>query len=205
MGVPTAGGYGAAVARRRLPRVVRIGVLFGVAVFLLLQLVPYGRDHSNPPVTGEPEWPSEAARRLAVAACFDCHSNETEWPVYSWVAPMSWLVTRDVEDGRAALNFSTWPRDEHQLGDAADAVEDGEMPPRQYLLLHPDARLSAAEQRRLVEAFEAMDGDDADEDAIEDGTAEDGAPEDEGGRGRGRGRGRSGEGDDSEDAEPGSP
>ena len=66
-----------------------VAVLAGL--FLAIQFVPYGRDHSNPPVIGEPTWNSPETRALAVRACFDCHSNETVWPWYSNIAPVSWL------------------------------------------------------------------------------------------------------------------
>jgi len=79
-------------------------------VFLALQLVPYGRDHVNPSKVSEPAWDSPATRALAKQACFDCHSNETEWPAYARIAPASWLVQHDVEEGRAVLNFSEWQR-----------------------------------------------------------------------------------------------
>jgi hypothetical protein len=62
----------------------------------LIQAVPYGRAHSNPPVVSEPAWDSPRARELAVRACFDCHSNETVWPWYSNIAPVSWLIQSDV-------------------------------------------------------------------------------------------------------------
>ena len=68
------------------------------------QLVPYGRDHDNPPVVAEPAWGSPATRELARRACFDCHSNETQWPWYSNIAPLSWLIQRDVDEGRDELN-----------------------------------------------------------------------------------------------------
>jgi hypothetical protein len=139
--------------------VLRTGALVLGALLLALQLVPYGRDHDNPPVVRDAPWPTPEGRRLAVAACYDCHSNETKWPLYSYVAPMSWLVQRDVENGRRELNFSTGDVD---ADDAADAVEDGSMPPRNYTLLHPDARLSAQEKAALIrelEAFEERDED----------------------------------------------
>ena len=142
---------------------VRKLLFAGVVVFALLQLVPYGWSHPNPPVTQDAPWPSAGVRRLARAACYDCHSNESEWPVYSYVAPMSWLVRRDVENGRDRLNFSTWDRDEGEAKDAAETVQDGSMPPRQYTLLHPNARLSAAEKAELVAAIEGMDRDDREE------------------------------------------
>jgi hypothetical protein len=144
--------------RRRI--LVRAGLgLFAVAV--LLQLVPYGRDHSNPLVTQDAPWPDGRARELAMTACYDCHSNRTRWPPQSYVAPFSWMVARDVEQGREALNFSTWfsagDEDDGEADDAAEAVADAEMPPRRYLLVHPDAALSDAERQVLVEALEAMD------------------------------------------------
>jgi Haem-binding domain len=144
--------------RRRI--LVRAGLgLFAVAV--LLQLVPYGRDHTNPPVTQDAPWPDGRARELATTACYDCHSNQTRWPPQSHVAPFSWMVTRDVEQGREALNFSTWfsagDEDDGEADDAAEVVADAEMPPRRYLLVHPDAALSDAERQVLVEALEAMD------------------------------------------------
>ena len=75
--------------------------LIGIPVVLvLIQFVPYGRSHTNPPVTGEPKWSSARVRQLTKDACFDCHSNETTWPWYSNVAPVSWLVQRDVDSGR---------------------------------------------------------------------------------------------------------
>ena len=90
--------------------------------------------------------------QLARDACYDCHSNETEWPVYAYVAPMSWLVRHDVEHGRDALNFSEWgERDDAH--DAAEAVEDGSMPPDRYVRLHSDARLSPAERQALIDAL----------------------------------------------------
>ena len=146
-------------------------VLLGVAgVVLAIQFVPYGWWHENPPVTEDAPWPSEDARALAVAACYDCHSNETEWPVYSYVAPMSWLVRNDVESGRDELNFSTWDEDDGDADDAAELIEDGSMPPSQYTLLHPDARLSAEEQAELIAALEAMDEARGDDDGDRSGS-----------------------------------
>ena len=152
---------------RRFVKPVGLAVL---VVGLLIQLVPYGWSHPNPPVTRDAPWPSEDARALAVAACYDCHSNETDWPVYSYVAPMSWLVRRDVEQGRDELNFSTWDEDDGDADDAVETIEDGSMPPRQYTLLHPDAGLSDEEERTLIAALEAIeegrgeDDDDRDDD-----------------------------------------
>jgi mono/diheme cytochrome c family protein len=115
-----------------------------------IQFAPYGRDHLNPPVSAEPAWDSAETRALAKQACFDCHSNETEWPAYARVAPVSWLIQHDVSEGRAALNFSEWQRPQEAAPDAAEEVLEREMPLRVYALMHAHARLSAADRDRLA-------------------------------------------------------
>ncbi len=130
-----------------------------VLLLLLIQLVPYGRDHINPPVSQEPPWDSPQTRELAMAACQDCHSNETIWPWYSNVAPVSWLVQHDVIDGRQRLNFSQWDRSRGQeTDDIAQVVQKGEMPPWYFLMLHPEARLSQADEQLLIQGLEATFG-----------------------------------------------
>lgn len=129
-----------------------------LAILLLLQLVPYGREHTNPPVVAEPAWDSPETRALFVRACADCHSNETVWPWYSHVAPMSWLVTRDVMDGREELNVSAWGRQENEADEAVETVQAGEMPPWFYVPLHPTAKLSPAEKQRLSAGLTATFG-----------------------------------------------
>jgi hypothetical protein len=149
--------------RRVVVRVAQVGIV----VFLLIQLVPYGWTKDNPPVIQDAPWPDAESAQLARDACYDCHSNETVWPVYSYVAPMSWLVRRDVEAGRDELNFSDWAEDGDEAGDAIETLLEGEMPPREFELLHPAARLSDAEVDQLVTALESM-GAVADEDDDDD-------------------------------------
>jgi hypothetical protein len=140
-------------------------VLYGGGALLgslaLVQLVPYGRAHTNPPVVREPSWDSPRTRELAVRACFDCHSNETRWPWYSHVAPISWLVQRDVDEGREALNFSRFDQPQKEAGEAAEETVEGSMPPWFYLPTHPTARLTAAEQQELVRGLRATLGGEA--------------------------------------------
>ncbi|GIK57882.1 MAG: heme-binding domain-containing protein [Chloroflexi bacterium] len=141
-----------------IKRVLLMGVAMVVGGFLLMQVAPYGRDHSNPPVINEPDWDSPETRALAERACFDCHSNETVWPWYSHVAPVSWLVQHDVDEGRQVLNFSAWGygRNEGEEGEEmAEAVWEGEMPPAQFLLTHPEARLTEAEKQQLARGLAA--------------------------------------------------
>ena len=121
-----------------------LGTLFAI------QLLPYGHDRINPPALGEPAWDSPTTRALAKQACFDCHSNETEWPAYSRVAPASWLVQHDVHEGRAALNFSEWQRPQHKAAKASEELRDDEMPPAAYSLMHAHARLGTEDRDRLA-------------------------------------------------------
>ncbi len=135
---------------RRLFKLIALGA---IGLFLVIQLVPYGRDHSNPPVTQAAKWPPGPGEQLAVQSCYDCHSNLTKWRWYSNIAPVSWLVQHDVEDGRDVLNFSEWDKGQPDLGEVAEKVSSGEMPPTQYTLIHPSASLSSSEQAQLVAAL----------------------------------------------------
>lgn len=119
-------------------------------LLLVIQLVPYGRAHTNPPVVAEPAWDSPSTRELAARACFDCHSNETRWPWYSHVAPVSWMVQNDVTEGREFLNFSAWNRVYEDAVEAGETVVAGEMPLPGYVWLHPTAKLRPDERDALI-------------------------------------------------------
>jgi len=136
------------------------GLIFSVVVlgFVLIQLIPYGRSHSNPPVLKEPTWDRPETRLLAQRACFDCHSNETFWPWYSNIAPISWLAQRDVDDGRRHLNFSEWGVGRREVREVGETILEGKMPPPYYVLLHPQAKLSAQEQNALINGLIASFG-----------------------------------------------
>jgi hypothetical protein len=122
-------------------------------VFAVLQLI--GVDRTNPPVISEVSAPHEVQSILR-RACYDCHSNETRWPWYSRVAPASWFVAHHVEDARGDLNFSEWPEydfelQEHAMEDIEEQISERKMPLRSYLILHPDARLTDAERKVLLD------------------------------------------------------
>ncbi len=134
-------------------------VVLAALPVLLIQFVPYGRAHANPPLVAEPAWDTAQTRQSFMAACGDCHSNETLWPWYSNVAPASWLVQRDVEEGRAALNVSEWGRPENEGDHAAHMVREGEMPPAAYRMMHSGARLSDAKREALIAGLVATFGD----------------------------------------------
>lgn len=132
----------------------RIALALG-AVLVLIQLVPYGHSHANPSVSRPPHWDSAATARLVDGACNDCHSNLTHWRWYSNVAPASWLVQNDVNGGRNELNFSRWDQQQPDVSEVVAAIRSGAMPPIQYKLAHPAARLSKADRERLARGIQA--------------------------------------------------
>jgi len=142
---------------KMLKKILKWGAILVVGGFVLIQLVPYGRNHTNPPVQSEPNWDSPETRALAERACFDCHSNETEWPWYSNVAPVSWLVQHDVEEGRPILNFSEWDQGgkPRELEEMWEVLQHGSMPPAVFLPTHPEARLTQAETDALIAGLRA--------------------------------------------------
>lgn len=136
---------------------VRI-LLWLLVAGVVIQVIPFGRQHTNPPVVKEPAWDNPQTRALATRACFDCHSNETTWPWYSSVAPVSWLTQHDVNEGREHLNFSEWNKPQHHAGHAVENIRSGDMPLWYYLPMHPAAKLTDAEKSALVAGFQKMPG-----------------------------------------------
>ena len=144
-------------------RMIGIGLLALLGVGLVIQLIPYGREHKNPDVIREPAWDKPQTRELFQRACKDCHSNQTEWPWYSSVAPISWLVQSDVEEGRSHFNVSEWDRNENHGDEAAKMLREGEMPLWFYLPAHPEARFSDAEREGFVDGLIATFGEKTDQ------------------------------------------
>lgn len=144
--------------RRDVPRlgVILKWAAIGLGVLLIvIQFVPYGRDHSNPVGGKRIAWDSKRTQRLMTGACMDCHSSETRWPWYSNVAPVSWLVQKDVDEGREELNLSTGSAEVDEL---IETIREGSMPPWQYKPTHPSARLSAREKQDLIRGLRATFG-----------------------------------------------
>jgi hypothetical protein len=133
--------------------------LVGIAA-IAIQLVPSGV--SNPASKGDISAPPEVEATLR-RSCYDCHSNQTRWPWYSHIAPMSWEVARDIEYGRRQVNFSEW--DEYypstrkrKLQWVGRALQQEDMPPRSYQLIHPSSRLSPEARAQLQHWIDAQIG-----------------------------------------------
>ncbi|MFH0735105.1 MAG: heme-binding domain-containing protein [bacterium] len=120
-------------------------LLIVVGIIILVNLIPV--DRTNPPVKNELKMPANV-KAIIKKACYDCHSNETIWPLYSYVAPASWLVSGDVTNGRKHLNFSEWNTDDQNeaLDEIWEEIEKNEMPLKIYTFIHSDAVLSKEEK-----------------------------------------------------------
>lgn len=137
-------------------KVISVAVILGAVA---IQFIPYGKDHTNPPVMSEVQWDSPRTQELFNRACADCHSNDTKYPWYSNIAPISWLIAHDIDEGREKMNVSMIGiQKKNKLKDAADEVKEGEMPIPPYLIAHPEARLSDAEKKELASGLEKTFG-----------------------------------------------
>jgi hypothetical protein len=144
-----------------MKRIIKFGGIALVLALALMQLANPSR--INPPVVSDLIAASAPPPRVAAllhAACYDCHSNETQWPWYSRVAPISWLVAHDVTEGRQHLNFSEWPRQSpdragRRLDAISDEVNHGDMPPGKYTAIHAEARLTKEDRKLLADWADA--------------------------------------------------
>ena len=141
--------------KKRLVLILLI-VLIGVVIF-------YPVKKTNPTLENNKDYLAQAfvpenISAMVKTACYDCHSNTTDYPWYSHIAPFSWLISSHVKDGRAHVNFSEWQslnskNEKHTLEKCAEVIQEGEMPLNSYLLLHANARLSETERKALVSWF----------------------------------------------------
>lgn len=127
-----------------------IFLLFIIAV-IGIQFIPV--EKTNPPVTADLNAPMEV-KTILQQSCYDCHSNETKWPWYSKVAPVSWLLSNHVTEGREHLNFSDWeklfPSKQRKLKEEIwEEIEKDEMPLSNYTLLHPSAKLDLMKKQTI--------------------------------------------------------
>ncbi len=136
-----------------------------IILVIVILLIPYGRNHTNPQVVSEPEWNSLETRDLFFQACKDCHSNETEWPWYSNIPPISWLIQHDVNEGREHFNVSMWGVQKNNEGEkAAEELQEGEMPPWFYFIPPQHQRLSEKNKKKLFAGLIATFGEEKDHD-----------------------------------------
>lgn len=132
-----------------MKKLVGLTLLVLFLIFVGIQFVP--ADTTNPPVEHEVVWANAQTKETFLGACSDCHSNETVWPWYSKVAPVSWWIAHHVDEGREHFNISV-----ADMGDADEAYEaahDGWMPLTSYTWMHPKARLTQAQRDTFAEGL----------------------------------------------------
>ncbi|HRP03069.1 MAG TPA: heme-binding domain-containing protein [Candidatus Kapabacteria bacterium] len=134
---------------------IKLYLLIALAVIIIMQLVPI--DRNNPPITAKVNWDSPQTKETFYKACADCHSNETYWPWYSYIAPISYIVSYDVVTGRQHFNISDTTKDERD--EAAREVRRGTMPMAIYFPTHPQAKLSEQEKKQFIEGLIKTFGD----------------------------------------------
>ena len=127
---------------------------------MLMQFIPIWMiepmmDPRNPPVQYEIEWASDEADSIMRMVCYTCHSNETEYPIYAQIAPVSWMAAEHVNQGRQHLNFSEQPMDEISMGRLIEYIQSDAMPPAAYRLMHPEANLTEAQKNALIDGIRA--------------------------------------------------
>jgi hypothetical protein len=133
-----------------------IGLVLAFTILLTVGALLY---ENNPPVMREPAWNSPQTRQLAQRACFDCHSNQTQWPWYDKLPVSSWLAALDTFRGRRHLNFSEWGINPvggergRGVNDIIEVIQEGSMPPNLYTLMHANAKLTPAEKQQLIDGL----------------------------------------------------
>ncbi|HVU10155.1 MAG TPA: heme-binding domain-containing protein [Phototrophicaceae bacterium] len=137
-----------------------MGIVVLLILFLIGELFPWGNfipafAETNPPVRTQIQWNTPQTEQLVRRYCYDCHSNETTWPWYAHVTPISWLVAHDVNEGRQNLNFSTESARQIDLERVVNAVQSGEMPKRIYTVIHGTP--TDAERAALIAGLRASD------------------------------------------------
>ncbi len=140
-----------------MKKILRIVLIALLTLFVIIQFIPSGRP-ANQPIVGQDifeiiEIPAEV-ESLLKNACYDCHSQSVKYPWYSYVAPVSWLVARDVNMSREHIDFGNWGKLTKRkqikaLGEIAEEIEDGNMPMQIYITMHSEANLTT-EQRALI-------------------------------------------------------
>ena len=135
-------------------------VVSGLVVVGLIQLVPYGRDRTQPPITGEPQWASAEARTLMVRACYHCHASEVEYPAYASIAPSSWAVQSHINGGRSEVNYQQFATNPGAADETIEVIRDGSMPPAYFTRfgLNPEAALTDEEKAALIAGLEKTPG-----------------------------------------------
>jgi len=123
--------------------------IYFIIVLIVIQFIPFGKEHTNPKIINEPNWNNIKTKKLFYKACGDCHSYKTKWPSYSNYAPASWLISYDVNEGREHLNINE-KFSRKDIEEAIEEIEENEMPPLPYKIMHKNEQLTDNEKKELI-------------------------------------------------------
>lgn len=147
-----------------MKKIIKIIFALLAIVFILIQFIRPLRinpvSDKTRDITATINIPSNV-KQILDRSCYDCHSNDTRWPWYSYIAPVSWLLAQDVNNGREKINYSEWGNysltdQVSNFDDIAKMVKNGEMPLPKYLFLHSDAKLTDADKDLLIKWANSM-------------------------------------------------
>lgn len=149
----------------RINLIMKKILLWIVVIFGLIQLIPI--DKTNKPVDKTQNFedvlqtPKEV-QEILKNACYDCHSNETVYPKYAYIAPFSWSIKHHINEGREKANFSEWmsynpEQKKHIINDVVETVENKEMPLKGYIPMHPEANLTDIQRKILTDYFKNLE------------------------------------------------
>ena len=135
---------------------LKLILIIFAAAFILIQFIPVNRSNPASDKTSEIATPPEVITILKTS-CYDCHSNETVWPAYSYIAPMSFFISNDVQEGRKELNFSEWSsyslnKQQKKMEEMQEEIAEEKMPMPVYLLMHSDAKLGV-DQKMILQKW----------------------------------------------------
>ncbi len=135
--------------------------IFLIVIFVVIQF--FRIDKTNPKVDPQKDYftlanPPEEIKTILKTSCYDCHSNETVYPWYSNIAPVSWFLKNHINEGRGHLNFSEWGnyspgKQKNIMEDCTEAIEENEMPLSTYTLLHSEAKPDESKKTILLDWF----------------------------------------------------
>lgn len=146
----------------------------GIVLLIALILSQFIRiDNTNPPIESSTEFSTitnapEEIITILKTSCYDCHSNEVNYPWYTNVAPISWWIKHHIKEGSQHLNFSIWgtyseKRKDKKLKECVEMIEEGEMPMTSYTIMHEEAKLSSEQKEKLMSWFKSLRGDENEE------------------------------------------
>jgi hypothetical protein len=145
-------------------KILRLTVIFFLVVLVGIQFIPIQRNENKGAIESDfitTYSPPKAVKNILKVACYNCHSNNTEYPWYSYIQPIGWFLKSHIDEGKSELNFSEFNdyssrMKQLKLKSISNQIEDGEMPLPSYLILHEEAELSKQDKEALISYIKTL-------------------------------------------------